>query len=288
MHIGFHTDAFNSAHYSFEAALEWASKNGVRYIECGLIDGDSWLQGLGYLPHCALTDDPVLLKKKMDGYGVQFSQVDAAFPLSGPEGVTRGVQYVHNCIRWAKLAGCDFVDTTDGMDPPAGMDDERAMELMTFAYGQIMEVADAYEITVNIEPHGHFTTNPDYMERMLNFTGSPRLKMNMDTGNTFIAGRDPVDFLKKFVGAVSHVHLKDVSESLAAAARGEDTGIALSECSVGDGVNADAIKTCLAILRDNDYDGAVSVECEGDGGPLLERSVEWVRATFSDLGIAES
>ena len=35
MKIGFHTDAFNSAYFSFEKCLEWAQKNGVHYIECG-------------------------------------------------------------------------------------------------------------------------------------------------------------------------------------------------------------------------------------------------------------
>jgi sugar phosphate isomerase/epimerase len=53
------------------------------------------------------------------------------------------------------------------------------------------------------------------MEKMLAFVDSPWLRMNMDTGNTFIAGQDPVAFLKRFLPKVSHVHIKDVSESLA-------------------------------------------------------------------------
>ena len=48
MKIGFHTDAFNSAYFSFEKCLDWAQRNGVHYIECGLIDGVSWIHGLGY------------------------------------------------------------------------------------------------------------------------------------------------------------------------------------------------------------------------------------------------
>ena len=60
------------------------------------------------------------------------------------------------------------------------------------SYGQIIEVAEAYEITVTIEVHGYFTTHPDRMAEMLAFCDSPYLRMNMDTGNTFIAGQDPV------------------------------------------------------------------------------------------------
>jgi len=59
MKIGFHTDAFNSAYGFFDKCLAWAKKNDVHYIECGLIDGVSWLHGLGYQPHVALYEDPV-------------------------------------------------------------------------------------------------------------------------------------------------------------------------------------------------------------------------------------
>ena len=79
MKIGFHTDAFNSAYWSFDKCLAWAQQNRVHYIECGLIDGVSWIHGLGYQPHVALYEDPVLLRRKMDKYGVQFSPVTPRF-----------------------------------------------------------------------------------------------------------------------------------------------------------------------------------------------------------------
>jgi sugar phosphate isomerase/epimerase len=285
MKIGFHTDAFNSAYYSFDKCLDWAKTNGVRFIECGLIDGVSWAHGLGYYPHLALYEDPVLLRRKMQSYGVQFSQVDAAYPLSGKDGPLRGVPYVMRAIQWAAQVGCTRVDTTDGLHAPAGLSDEEAMDLMKRSYEQIIEIAEAHGITVNIEPHGYFTTKPDFMARMLDFCASPHLRMNMDTGNTFIAGQDPVAFLKRFVDRVSHVHIKDVSESLAAATRGKQTGIALSHCALGEGVNADNIKKCLAILRDHGYDGVLSIECEGQGGPMIERSLAWLRKTLAELKI---
>ncbi|HPC97059.1 MAG TPA: sugar phosphate isomerase/epimerase [Sedimentisphaerales bacterium] len=285
MKIGFHTDAFNSAYFSFEKCLAWAQANGVHCIECGLIDGVSWIHGLGYQPHVALYEDPLLLKKKMDAHGVQFSQVDAAFPLSGKEGPLRGVPYVMKSIQWAHLIGCPCVDTTDGMAPPEGLSDAEAMDLMKRSYEQIIEVAEAHRITVNIEPHGYFTTKPDMMARMLAFCDSPYLGMNMDTGNTFIAGQDPVAFLKRFLGRVRHVHIKDVSESLAAAVRGNQTGIAVSQCAIGDGVNADNIRKCLKMLRDHGYQGVLSMECEGQGGPMIEKSLAWVRRTLDELNI---
>jgi len=285
MRIGFHTDAFNSAYWSFDKCLEWANRNGVHFIECGLIDGVSWIHGLGYQPHVALYEDPVLLRRKMDRLAVRFSQVDAAFPLSGQDGPLRGVPYVMKSIAWAAQAGCTSVDTTDGMRAPEGLTDREAMELMRRSYRQILEIAEGHGIVVNIEPHGYFTTRPDYLEEMLAFSDSPLLRMNFDTGNTFIAGQDPVAFLKRFLGKVSHVHIKDVSPSLAAAVRGGQTGIAVSHCALGDGVNAGSIRECLKTLRDADYKGVLSMECEGQGGAMIERSLKWLRSCLDDLGI---
>jgi sugar phosphate isomerase/epimerase len=285
--IGFHTDAFNSAYFSFEKCLDWAQRNGIHWIECGLIDGVSWIHGLGYQPHVALYEDPLLLRRKMEQYGLRFSQVDAACPLSIKEGPLRGVPYVMKAIQWAAQIGCPCVDTTDGLHAPPGLDDEQAMAMMRSSYQQILEVAEAHKIVVNIEPHGYFTTRPETMGRMLDFCDSPYLRLNMDTGNTFIAGQDPAAFLCRFIERVSHVHVKDVSASLADSTRGKQTGIAVSHCALGDGVNADNIRKCLALLRDQGYRGVLSIECEGQGGPMIEQSLRWLRGTLQELGIPE-
>jgi sugar phosphate isomerase/epimerase len=283
MKIGFHTDAFNSAYWSFEQCLAWAEKNDIHFIECGLIDGVSWIHGLGYQPHVALYEDPLLLRRKMENYGVRFSQVDAAFPLSGKDGPLYGVPYVLKAIPWAKHAGCDNVATTDGLHRPAGLSDEQAMKMMKHSYAQIIEVAQAYEISVNIEVHGYFTTNPDRLAQMLEFCDSPFLRLNMDTGNSYIAGQDPVAFCKRFLNKIRHVHVKDVSQSLADAARGEQTGIAVSQCAIGDGVNADNIRQVLLMLRESDYNGVLSMECEGAGGSMIEQSLAWLRNAIQNL-----
>lgn len=288
MKIGFHTDAFNTTFKNFEFCLEWAKKNDVHQIECGVIDGVSWIHGLGYQPHVALYEDPLMLKNKMaEQYDVAFSQIDAAFPLSGKDGPVYGVPYVLKSIPWAKHAGCPCIATTDGLHKPEGLKDPEAMDIMKRSYEQIIEVAEAYKMQINIEVHGYFTTNPDMLEKMLDFCDSEYLGLNMDTGNSFIAGNDPVEFIKRFINRVRHVHVKDVSESLAASLRGHDTGIALSQCAIGEGANADNIKQCMALLRDNGYTGVLSMECEGEGGPMIERSLSWMRSTMQELGIPE-
>ena len=275
--IGFHTDAFNSSYWNFEQCLQWGQKNDLHWIECGMVDGVSWIHGLGYQPHLASWEDPLMWREKMAKYGQRFSQIDAAFPMSLPEGSSLGVEYILHTIRWAYLAGCDRIDTTDDRFAPKGLTHEQALEMMKRSYAQVMEVAERYKMIIDIEPHGFYTTKPEFMEKMLAFVDSPYLRMNMDTGNTFIAGQDPVAFLQKFKHKVSHVHVKDVSETLAASLRGELTGIAVSQCAIGDGVNAENIKKCFDILVDINYDGVVSLECEGQGGPMIEKSLAFVR-----------
>ncbi|MBD3266000.1 hypothetical protein GF373_04970, partial [bacterium] len=153
--IGFHTDAFNSYFWSFEQSLDWAAEHGMDFIECGMIDGTAYIQALGYFPHISLLEDPLLWRKKMDQKGVHFSQVDAAYPLSRKDGLTIGVEYINKVIRWAKLIGCPCVDTTDNKTLPEGMTDKEGLEVLRMAYGEILQVAEAHKIVINVEPHGY-------------------------------------------------------------------------------------------------------------------------------------
>ncbi|MDR1613690.1 MAG: sugar phosphate isomerase/epimerase [Planctomycetota bacterium] len=287
MRISFHTDAFNSAVFSFFKSVDWARNNKVRLIECGVMDGANWIHGLGYFPHITLAEDPLSMKRDMVERGVAFSQLDAAYPLSGRDGPHVGVPYVLKTFPWAKLAGCPNIATTDGLHKPEGMSDAEAMESMKRCYGLLTDMAELYGINLNIEIHGYFTTRPDMLERMLEFADSKYFGLNFDTGNTFIAGNDPVELCKRFIKRINHVHIKDVSKSLADAVRGKATGIGISHAAVGDGVNADNIKGCMAVLRDAGYAGALSLECEGQGGPLIEKSLAWLRGAMKELGIPE-
>jgi sugar phosphate isomerase/epimerase len=219
----------------------------------------------------------------MDSYGVEFSQIDAAFPLSEPRGVTLGLEYILRSMRWAKLAGCPRIDTTDGLHKFDGTTEREDMERMRWIYQQVVPVAEAYDIVISIEPHGYYTTKPEFMAEMLDFVDSPYLRMNLDTGNTFIAGQDPVAFATRFKDRIGHIHIKDVSPTLAAASRGEMTGIAVSQCAIGDGVNAGNIRAILELMVDNGYDGVLSMECEGQGGPMIERSLAWLRQAVAEV-----
>ncbi len=166
--------------------------------------------------------------------------------------------------------------TTDDRFPPHDMTDPEAMAMMRDIYRRIVPVAEQYEITINIEPHDYFTKRPEFMAEMLSFVDSPYFGLNMDTGNTFIAGADPAAFLAPLLHKVTHVHIKGVSPSLAAAP-GELTGIAVSHCRSATASTRQILSAAWKWLAGAGYGGVVSIECEVQGGPMIERSLEWRR-----------
>jgi len=280
MKLGMHTDNWRHFDVSYEVPCEFARDNGMEFIEFGTIDGDYFVQALGYNPHIPLHTDPLKLKAYLDSMGLSVSQLDAAYPMSLPEGQYRGVPYTLRTIQFAKALGCPCVDTTDGARKPEGYTDDEVMALIKQYYRIVLEWAERYEIIINVEPHGPYTTDPDTMEQILSCIDSPWLRMNFDTGNSFIAGNDPVEFLRRFRHKVSHCHIKDVSEELARKVRGGETGIATSVVAIGEGVNADNIAGCIEILKKMDWSGVLSIECEAYPGKV-EQSLEWLRAKIS-------
>jgi len=274
--LSMHVDNWRHFDVSYDVPCEVAKEHGLEYVEFGTIDGDYFVQALGYNPHIPLHSDPLKLKTYLDSMGLKVSQLDAAYPMSCPEGQHRGIGYTIRSIQFAKALDCPCVDTTDGGRKPDGYTDDEVMALMKQYYRVVLDWAKEYDMIINVEPHGPYTTDPDTMEQILNFYDSPFLKMNLDTGNVFIAGRDPVKFLKRFIDKVSHCHIKDVSAELAEAIRGGATGIACSVVAIGEGVNADNIAGCIELLKDKNWDGVLSIECEAAPGKI-EQSIDWLR-----------
>ena len=126
------------------------------------------------------------------------------------------------------------------------------------------------------EPSCTPTASVLFTIRILSLSDSKYLGINFDTGNTFIAGRDPVEFLKAFADRVTHVHYKDAHPSLAAAKRGELHGIASSAIAVGEGVNSENIKRCITPLKNRGWDGVFSIETEGEQNVI--KSYNWLKS----------
>jgi sugar phosphate isomerase/epimerase len=164
----------------------------------------------------------------------------------------------------------------DGAFEIEGLSRDEVFRITCDNYRQCLSWAEDYQVIINVEPHGPYTTDADFMDRLFSHFESEYLRLNMDTGNSFIAGLDPAEYLRHFRKYLSHAHIKDVSEGLAAAVRGEETGIATSEVPIGGGVNAENIKRCLAFLKESGWNGVVSIECYGSD-ENIRKSVDFLK-----------
>jgi sugar phosphate isomerase/epimerase len=261
--IGIHTDNWRPLSASFETACAKIAALGVRHLEFAVIHGQNFIQALGYDPGISLQANPRALRKYLEKLDLSVSQIDGSYPMMGPLGSAFGVQYVQQTIRFAAEVGCPMVDTVDGAFEIPGMSLDEVFRVTCDNYRQCLPWAEDYGVVINIETHGPYTSNPEFLTRLFEYFDSEYLRFNFDTGNTYIAGKDPLEFCKKFRKYLSHCHIKDVSPALAAASRGEETGIGCSEVPVGGGVNADNIKAVIAYLEQSGWDGAVSIECHG-------------------------
>ncbi|HUU10888.1 MAG TPA: sugar phosphate isomerase/epimerase, partial [Phycisphaerae bacterium] len=82
--------------------------------------------------------------------------------------------------------------------------------------------------------------------------------INFDTGNSYLAGEDPIAWLERVRDRLVHVHAKDISVEQSADERGKVTGTPVG-CACGEGVIdwKAVIKVCKAAPRDL----VLSVEC---------------------------
>jgi len=274
--LGMHTDNWRPLSGSFKTATDTAVKYGLKHIEFAAIHGQYFIQAMGYEPGISLQSNPRALKRYCDQKGLRVSQIDGSYPLMGPDGSAFGVQYVEQSIRFAAELDCPMVDTVDGAFEIEGLTKDEVFRITCDNYRQCLSWAEDYKIIINVEPHGPYTNDGEFMERLFRHFESEFLRCNFDTGNTFIAGHDPLEYLKQLRKYVSHLHIKDVSPGLAAAVRGEETGIACSEVPIGGGVNGENIKKCLQYLKQTQFEGVVSIECYG-ADENIRKSVEFLR-----------
>ncbi len=271
IHIGINSDNWRHADKDIEYCFNMVAKQGIEYTELEAVGGTEFFTGLGFAPFIPLDSDPLELRKLLDKYGLKVSQFDVSFPINRWE----CINFIRRGIMFAGQLGCPRVDTTDGKFKLPGIPDKEQIDRIRYHLSECISVAENYKVIINVEPHGPFTTNPETLLEIVEYFNSPWVQINFDTGNSFIAGQDPVKFLGQVVKYVNHVHVKDVSPELAAAVRGKDTGISASVVPIGKGVNADNIAQCVQLLQAQNWEGVMSIESDGEENVV--QSVAWLR-----------
>lgn len=244
-----------SADKSFEAGAKIAAELGYQYIEPMVHTGWELLSEVHYFHSFSMEEDPLLMKEVCDRYGLQVSSLSGHSPLMKPEAA---VPRLTRAIQFAAACGAKFVNT-DEMIKPEWMDDDFAHEVMKYTLTKAAMVAERHGVFICIEPHGTYTKTADGLLRIMNLVDSPWIKINWDTGNSYLAAvEDPYEGLEKVKDHVYHIHAKDISLQHSEAERGKVTGTPVG-CACGEGMVD--WKRVADILADQDRDIFLSVEC---------------------------
>jgi sugar phosphate isomerase/epimerase len=273
--VGINLEFDRPAGRSFESSVEKAAAMGYAYVEPMVHWGRELLSAAGYFHSVSMLDDPLRMKAAVEGQGLRISAISAHSPLCLPDVSS---DYLRQAVRFSAEAGCPIVVTDDGPARPPWGGFEEHQVLMRYALEEAVAAAEPRGITVGLETHGEYTATPEAFDRTAALVASPALGMNFDTGNSFLSGNDPHQWLEAAIDRVVHVHAKDISAGDAARYRGKVRG--MLGCACGEGVID--WERIVAICRRAPRDLVLSVEC----GTVedAEKSLEHLLAVGADAG----
>jgi sugar phosphate isomerase/epimerase len=255
MKIGVNLEYVRHKDKSLAYGIRTAGQLGYKWVEPCFLMGRCLLSNAGYCHVTSLDTDPKQILDLCAQAGVKISGVSSHSDLLNPEW---GVLYARRGIRYAKALGVNIVQITEDMFPPKWMTEQDAYAIMKINLRAMAETCEENGVYLAVEPHGPYTAKIQRLTRILDLVDSPWIRVNYDSGNTFLAGEDPYAMLEAVVDKVVHVHAKDISRQQANAERGKVTGTAVG-CACGDGeIDWHRI---VKRLKKAGYHGVFSVEC---------------------------
>jgi sugar phosphate isomerase/epimerase len=238
----------------FEWGVEKAAELGYEYVEPMVHWGRELLSEAGYFHSVSMLDDPYRVKRACEKAGIKLSGLSAHTPLCKPE---IGTEYLKQAVRFAAECGAPVVNTDEGAKPAWTTEDEDFV-LMRYVLKEVAAVAEPRDILIGLEPHQQYSQTPGGLDRIQKLVRSKVIGINFDTGNSYLAGQDPIKWLRHVRTRLVHLHAKDISIEQSDAERGKVTGTAVG-CACGDGVVdwRKVVEVCQSAPRDI----VMSVEC---------------------------
>ncbi len=252
--IGINMEFVRNDDKPFEWGVEKAAELGYEYIEPMVHWGRELLSEAGYFHSVSMLDDPYRIRRACEKAGVKLSGLSSHTPLCKPEIST---EYLKQAIRFAAECGAPVVNTDEGPKPKWTTEEEDFI-LMKYVLTEAARVAEPRNILIGIEPHQQYSKSPDGLDRICNLVNSPAIGINFDTGNSYLSGQDPVEWLKHVKDRLVHLHAKDIAMEQSTKERGKVTGTPVG-CACGDGVID--WKKVIEICRTAKRDIVMSVEC---------------------------
>jgi inosose dehydratase len=264
---------------SVEEQLKLAKGMGFLYADVTDTNaGGSMLGTAGFSPTVSLDDNPFDVKRLFDKYGMKISTICAHGNLIDPPKPSRyGTPEIMKAIKMAAAIGVKDIITTES-EPLTEWGKKLTLEQATFVIAEKLyepvRMANDYGVRILIENHGPITDTAEGLKRIFdNLNNDPAIGLNLDTGNSWLGGSDPVELAKMFKAKIHHIHWKDLGEEWLPR-RTKQFGAGFSTIAMGDGIID--IKGVCEVLKDAKIE-ASTLEIVGDPG-IFEKSVKYLKS----------
>jgi len=242
-------------------------------------DGATLGTEFGFASSVSLDSHPQRVRGMVGDTGIELTAVCAHANLLDPTSPdTYGTAQIIKAIKLAHFLGIKQVVTTEG-DPKTAFGESLTHEQRLFSITEKLQtpIAWARELGIEIllEPHGIVTDNLDATAELLDRLGEPdTVNLNLDTGNLWLGGGDPVQYVQRFGPRIKHVHWKDMPAEWGAK-RGKVFGCGMATIALGDGVVG--IETIVKELIQSGFDGPTTLEIAGPDAvkQSADRLKEW-------------
>ena len=229
----------------------------------------------GFAATVSLDDNPKDVVRLFAKYELTVTTVCAHANLLDPSASSRyGTAEIIKAVKLAALMGVKYVVTCEGEpSTPWGkaLSKERAILITAEKLCEPVRLAKDIGVEILLEPHGPLTDTIDGVEGIFKELGNPsNLGVNMDTGNCWLGGTDPVAYARHFKDKIRHVHWKDLPKDYETR-RGKEFGCGFSPIALGEGVID--IAGAYKILKDVEY---CTLEIGGDDN--LKKSVQYLES----------
>jgi inosose dehydratase len=228
-------------------------------------DGATLGTEYGFAASVSLDGHPASIRAMVEEFGLTLTSVCAHANLLDPTSPERyGTNEIIKAIRLAHLLGIGQVITTEG-DPKTefGQSLSRDEKLLCIREKLYEPVRWAEELGIDLllEPHGELTDTVEGMEAILDALGHEKtVGVNLDTGNSWLGGGDPLAFVKTFGERIKHVHWKDLGAEWEDK-RGTVFGCGMGMIPLGDGVIG--IEAIVHALKAVGFYGPTTLEVAG-------------------------
>ena len=203
-------------------------------------DGAALGEEFGFAPTVSLDAHPEKIRALAKAAGIKLSAFCCHANLLDPTSPdTYGTAQIIKALRLAKLLGLKEVITCDGEPHTAfGKALKPAERLLVLREKLQSPIAWAEELGIKLllETHGPVTDNLGLMGDLLEALGHEEtVGVCLDTGNCWLGGGEPLDFIKAFGTRIGHVHWKDMPATVEKQ-RGKVFGCGMALIALGDGI----------------------------------------------------